>query len=122
MRIRLTKVSVREAVSFPGAIDIVFYRDEKGALYRLRYTDRGIPSLTFIESLHRVMCLSKYAPEIIDGEIVMDDPDEINVKMDKDIYNLKKNAENFEFIDADDFEIKTFNGLIRKETNQLKFM
>lgn len=122
MRIRLTKVSVREAVSFPGAIDIVFYRDEKGALYRLRHTDRGIPSLTFIESLHRVMCLSKYAPEIIDGEIVMDVPDEINVKMDKDIYNLKKNAENFEFIDADDFEIKTFNGLIRKETNQLKFM
>lgn len=111
MRIRLTKVSVREAVSFPGAIDIVFYRDEKGALYRLRYTDRGIPSLTFIESLHRVMCLSKYAPEIIDGEIVMDDPDEINVKMDKDIYNLKKNAENFEFIDADDFEIKRYKPL-----------
>lgn len=107
MKIKLSKVSVREALSFPGAMDIVFYEDGKGRLYRLRYVDNKIPC-DIIESLHRVMCVSKYAPEIIDGEITVENQNEVNVKMDRDVYVLQKNAENFKFRDITDrCEIKT---------------
>ncbi len=106
MKIRLTKVSVREAASFPGAMDIVFYRDEEGRLYRLRYVN-NMHCEDVIEALHRVMCVSRYAPEIIDGEITMENPGEVNAKMGRDVYVLQKNAENFKFVDVTDKYEKT---------------
>lgn len=109
MKIKLTKISTREAASFPGSIDIVFYKDEMGRLYRLRYVDNNMPR-DVIEALHRVMCVSKYAPEIIDGEITMDGTGDVGVKMWGNIYVLQKNAENFKFIDiTDKYEMKQLN-------------
>lgn len=111
MKIRLTKVSIREAASFPGAMDIVFYEDENRRLYRLRYVDNNAPG-TIIESLHRVMCVSKYAPEIIDGDITRESADEVNVKIGRDSYVLQKNAENFKFIDiTNKYEMKRQDSL-----------
>ncbi len=98
---KLIKISIREAASFPGAMDIVFYKDERGGCYRLRYVDNNAYR-TVIESLHRVMCVSKYAPEIIDGEIAWENSEEVNIKMGRDIYALQKNAENFKFVDITD--------------------
>lgn len=99
MNIRLAKVSVREALSFPGTMDIVFYKDENNRLYRLRYVN-NMHCEDVIETLHRVMCASKYAPEIIDGEITMENLDEVYAKMGRDVYVLQKNAADFKFLDV----------------------
>ncbi len=98
--LKLTKISEQEAASFPAAIDIVFYKDEKERAYRLRYADNLKRYPDPIESLHRVMCVSKYAPEIIEGEIIGDNSDEVRIIADSDLYVLQKNAEKFEFLDA----------------------
>lgn len=38
---KLALHEIRSAVSFPAVIYIVFYKDEKEALYRLKYIDDG---------------------------------------------------------------------------------
>ncbi len=102
MKIKLTKFSTGLAASFPGAMDIVFYKDEEGKHFRLKYVDKEVSSTTFIESLHRVMCVSSYAPEIIEGEVNKESSDEVNIKVGRNIYFLQKNAERFEFWDITD--------------------
>jgi len=69
-KIKLTYFSTREAASFPGPVDVVFYNDENNKTYRLKHVDDNTFPITTIESLHRAMCVSKYAPEIIEGEII----------------------------------------------------
>lgn len=98
-KLRLTKFSISEAASFPGAMDIVFYKDDNNGLYRLRYVDIVNRFLDPIESLHRAMCISKYAPEVIEGEVIGENSDEVRIIAESDLYVLKKNAEKFEFLD-----------------------
>ena len=118
---RLKKHDVRQAMSWPVPIDIVFYKHEKNivsvlkqyvieafgrehkeSLYRLRLihdntTSRGA------EGLHHVMCLGKYAPEIIDGEIIFDSENEMRIKDKKNsVYVIQKNAEEVKFWDVTD--------------------
>lgn len=99
MRIKPKKFSAGMAASFSGAIDIVIYRDEQDRLYRLRYiVDDG--RYEAIEALRRVIRISQYAPEIIDGEIIGEYFGEFHVKAGSDIYVFQKNAEKFESRDA----------------------
>ncbi len=100
MEIKLTKNSTRLAASLPGVMDIVFYKDEKGRLYRLRYVDNVMPPVSISESLHRMMCVAKYAPEIIQGKIIWEHSEDVHVKMGDDIYVIQKNAEDFKFWDV----------------------
>ena len=59
---------IKRAVSLFAVVDIVFYKDEKRDLYRLKWIEDE-KSRTLIESLHHVICLGRYAPEVIEGEI-----------------------------------------------------
>ncbi len=95
MKIKPTKFSVGMAASFTGAMDVVIYRDLKDRLYRLRYVDdeRHSYNANAIEVIRRVMCVSRYAPEIIDGEIIEECSDEFHVKVGSIIYVLQRNAE-----------------------------
>lgn len=98
-KLKLTKFSISEAASFPGSMDIVFYKDIKNGLYRLRYADNLKRYPDPIESLHRAMCVSKYAPEVIEGEVIGENSDEVRIIAESDLYILQKNAEKFEFLD-----------------------
>ncbi|HEY9245614.1 MAG TPA: hypothetical protein VIO11_02095 [Candidatus Methanoperedens sp.] len=94
MKIKPKKFSVNMVASFSSTIDIVIYKDEQDRLYRLRYiVDDEQHSYKEIEALYRVMRISQYAPEIIDGEIIGEYSDEFHVKVGNDIYVLQKNGE-----------------------------
>lgn len=69
MDIKPTQFSAGMAASFSGAMDTVVYRDEQDRLYRLRYVDdeRHSYNANAIEVIRRVMCVSRFAPEIIDA-------------------------------------------------------
>jgi len=69
---------------------VVFYNDENNKTYRLKHVDDNTFPITTIESLHRAMCVSKYAPEIIEGEIIGEDPNTVRVKIDSSVYVLQK--------------------------------
>jgi hypothetical protein len=100
MRITLTKFSVGQALSYPGTMDMVFYKDENSRLYRLRYVDNGIPTESVIQAMHRVMCVSEYAPSTIEGEIIDEFSDEIRIKAGSDVFVFQRNAERLKYWDA----------------------
>lgn len=102
MNIKLIKVSVRVAMSIiPN--DIVFYKDETDKLYRLRYLKSAIYETSDqLEILGRMVCISKYATDTIEGEIIEDGTDQVHVKTERGIYILDKNAENYKFWDITD--------------------
>lgn len=103
VNIKLTKTSVREAMSLIP-MDMVFYKDRDDKLYRLRYLKSAFEDyLDQIAILHKLVCISKYAPDILEGEIVEDSPDEVHVKTERGIYILQKNAEKIKFWDITEY-------------------
>jgi len=65
--IKLYKVYVGETSMIP--MDIVFYKDKDDKLYRLRYLkSRAEDHMTEFTKMGIFMCISKYAPDIIEGE------------------------------------------------------
>ncbi len=102
---KLTKVAVREAMGLIP-MDMVFYKDEKDKVYRLRYLKSAIYETSDpIEILSRLVSVSKYAPDTLEGEIVEDSSKEVHIKTDRGIYLLQKNAENIKFWDITNNEI-----------------
>jgi hypothetical protein len=100
MNLKLTKSSVREAKGLIPT-DMVFYKDKDGKLYRLRYLkSRFEESMSEVQKLTIYACISKYAPDILEGEIVEDNPDEVHVIAESGIYILQKNAEKIEYWDT----------------------
>lgn len=97
---KLTKHSVKVAMSLiPN--DIVFYRDEKKNCYRLMKVP--YPPVDQREALVMAVCLSKYAPDIIEGDVIEDHPKVVHVKDAADnLWIFQKNAENYEFWDITD--------------------
>lgn len=93
MKIKVTKFSAGMVASFISMMDIVIYRDLHDRLYRLRYVEEELHSYNASEMLRRVMCVSQFAPGIIDGEIIEERSDEFHVKVGSVIYVLQKNAE-----------------------------
>lgn len=99
MNITLTKTSVREAMSLIP-IDMVFYKDKDDKLYRLRYLKSAFEDyLSELDKLRIFVFISRYAPDILEGEIVQDNRDEVHVKAERGIYILQKNAEKIKFWD-----------------------
>lgn len=95
MKLKLDKI--RRAVSFPAVIDMVFYKDGEENLYRLlRIREKSVR--TELETFHHVMCLGQYAPEVIEGEVILDSERQMEI-MDKDekVYYIEKNAEELKF-------------------------
>lgn len=82
---KLALHEIRSAVSFPAVIYIVFYKDEKEALYRLKYIDDGAVRNT------------------MEGEVIFENEGELRI-VDKDnnrvVYHIQKNAEKSKFLDA----------------------
>ncbi len=98
----LTKTSVKVAMGLVP-MDMVFYKDENDKLYRLRYLKSAIYETTDqIEILGRLMNVSKYATDIIEGEVVEDSPAELHIKAERGIYIFQKNAEKVKFWDVTD--------------------
>lgn len=104
---KLTKTSTRVAMSLIP-MDMVFYKDEANRLYRLFKVP--LISDTEEEALIKATCLSKYAPDIIDGEIIEDNPEEVHIQLGRNnsgdalagVYVLQKNAEDYKFWDITD--------------------
>ncbi len=92
--IKLNKYGdVREEPGWPGPVDIVLYKDDKGKLYRLKFVDDG-QITDVVQVLHRVMCVGKHAPETIEGKIIFENADEIRIlSKENKIYGIQKNAE-----------------------------
>lgn len=98
---KLKLESIKQAVSFPAAVDVVFYKDDEGRLYRLRYIEDNRPRNT-AESLHRIMLLGEHAPKEIVGRVIFENKGELRISGGREIYHIQKNAQNFRF-----FECKT---------------
>jgi hypothetical protein len=101
--IKLELHDVKQAVSFPAVMDIVFYKDEKNKLYRLYHIAYAKPKKeNYTQTFNRLVCLGNYAPKIIEGKIVQENKHGLIIK-DKngDIYDIHKNAEEFEFWEVD---------------------
>ncbi len=99
--IKLTLHDVKQAVSI-AVMDIVFYKDDYGKLYRLySIKDAGPAEAYFERGFHHIVCLGDYAPDIIEGKIELENEYVLKVR-DKngDRYKILKNAEKFEFWDA----------------------
>ena len=110
MNITLTKTSVREAMSLIPT-DMVFYKDKDDKLYRLRYLKSAFDDyLSELDKLRIFVCISKYAPDILEGEIVEDNLDEVHVKAERGIYILQKNAEKLRFWDITEHGVKHATG------------
>ena len=104
MNLKLTKSSVREAMGLIPT-DMVFYKDSDANLYRLRYLKSPFDEyMSEVQKLTIYACISKYAPDILEGEIVEDNPEEVHVKAERGIYIIQKNAEKIKFWDITDFE------------------
>ncbi len=102
MKVKLTKTSVKVAMGLVP-MDMVFYKDKNDKLYRLRYLKSAIYETTDqIEILGRLMNVSKYATDIIEGEVVEDSPAELHIKAERGIYIFQKNAEKVKFWDVTD--------------------
>ena len=102
---KLTKVAVRVAMGLIPT-DMVFYQDEKDKVYRLRYLKSAVYEISDpIEILSRLVLISKYAPDTLEGEIVEDSSKEVHIKTDRGIYIFQKNAENIKFWDITNNEI-----------------
>ncbi|MBU4221965.1 MAG: hypothetical protein KKA10_10145 [Euryarchaeota archaeon] len=97
---KLTKTAVKVAMSLiPN--DIVFYQDENKNCYRLLKVP--YPPLDHREALDMAVCLAKYAPEIIEGEIIEDNPKTVHVKdANNNVWIFQKNAEKYKFWDITD--------------------
>ncbi len=97
---KFTKVSVKVAMSLiPN--DIVFYRDEKNNCYRL--TKIPYPPVDQYEALVMATCMSKYAPDVIEGGVIEDHPKVIHVKdTANNVWIFQKNADKYEFWDITD--------------------
>ncbi len=102
MKVKLTKTSVKVAMGLVP-MDMVFYKDENDKLYRLRYLKSAIFETTDqLEILGRLVNISKYATDIIEGEVVEDSPAELHIKAERGIYIFQKNAEKIKFWDVTD--------------------
>lgn len=102
MKVKLTKTSVKVAMSLIP-MDMVFYKDENDKLYRLKYLKSAIfETVDQAEILDRIVNISKYATDIIEGEVVKDSLDEIHIKAECGIYIFQKNAEKVKFWDITD--------------------
>jgi bifunctional DNA-binding transcriptional regulator/antitoxin component of YhaV-PrlF toxin-antitoxin module len=107
---KLTKVAVREAMGLIPT-DMVFYKDEEDKIYRLRYLKSAIYETSDqIEILSRLVLISKYAPDTLEGEIVEDSSKEVHIQTDRGIYIFQKNAENIKFWDITNNEICDWRG------------
>jgi len=97
--IRLELHDIRMAMSFPAAMDIVFYKDEKDQLYRLYRIDYAEPKKDdFTHSFDRLICLGRYAPQFIEGKIVRENERGLKIRTKNgNTYEVFKNAEKFEF-------------------------
>lgn len=103
---KLTKVAVRMAMGLIPT-DMVFYKDEKDKLYRLRYLKSAVYETSDpLEILSRLVFISKYAPDTLKGEIVEDSIKEVHIKTERGIYIFQKDAENIKFWDMTDYEKK----------------
>jgi len=103
---KLIKTSTRVAMSLIP-MDVVFYKDEADKLYRLLKVP-AISGSTY-EALSMATCLSRYAPDIIEGETIEDYPKYIHIRVNGNnsgdvigVYELQKNAENYKFWDITD--------------------
>lgn len=93
MNIRLIKSYVGEMIGIIPT-DIVLYKNEGSQLYRLRYLKSMFDEyLSQIDRLKIFACISKYAPDILEGELVKDSNDEVHIKTERGIYILDKDAE-----------------------------
>lgn len=102
---KLKKHSEHQGLSWNCVVDIVFYKDESGNLYRLQYvipTDKS--KLNEYNSWFYVAYVSGFAPEIIEGKIIKELKDEIRIKDQDYTYVIQKNVERFKFIDIRDIE------------------
>lgn len=115
MNVKLIKTSVREAMSLIP-MDMVFYKDKDDKLYRLRYLKSAFEDyLDQLEILHKWACISKYAPDILEGEIIEDTHAEVHVKADCGIYILQKNAEKIKFWDVTEEQLKKHQARLEAE-------
>jgi hypothetical protein len=93
MNMKLSKFYVGEIIGII-ATDMVFYKNEDGKLYRLRYLKSPFDEyLNQIDRLEIFACIAKYAPDILEGEIVQDNNIEVHIKTERGIYILDKNVE-----------------------------
>ena len=101
--IKLELHDVRTAMSYPAVMDIVFYKDEKGKLYRLYHIHYAEPKKeNFDQSFNRLICLGSYAPKFIEGKIIQENEREFKIRAKNgDTYEVFKNAEKFEFLDVE---------------------
>jgi len=104
---KLTKLITRIAMSLIP-YDIVFYKDENNRIYRLMKTPHiGYSEMDFLDM---AVNKAKYAPEIVEGDIVDENDKEIRIRSDRKdneidngIYVFMKNAEDFKFWDVTDY-------------------
>lgn len=101
MNIKLTKESTKIAMSLFSPVELVFYKDEAGKLYRLE-TIRDGHENEMSNAFKLAMHISNFAPEVIEGKIIKDYPTRIFVKIGKKTFVLDKDAEKFEFWDITD--------------------
>lgn len=104
-KLRLTKLISRVAMSLIP-YDIVFYKDDDERLYRLM----GVPHVEHSEMnpLEMSANKNKYAPEVVEGDVVSEDDKEISIRLDRNgnnngVYRFTKNAEEFMFWDITDY-------------------
>ena len=101
---RLVIDDIKKVLSFPAVIDVVFYKDDRNSLYRLCWIKKEKNkkvSEDVIKIFHQAMCLGCYAPEVIDGKIMFNNEDIIEiVDENKNIYRLEKNVSKSEFLDV----------------------
>ena len=101
---RLVIDDIKRALSLPGVIDVVFYKDDRNSLYRLcwikKEKNKNV-SEDVIKIFHQAMCLGCYAPEVIDGETTFNNKEIIEiVDENKNVYRLEKNVSKSEFLDV----------------------
>ena len=91
--------------------DMVFYKDKDDKLYRLRYLKSAFEEyLRELDKLRIFVGISKYAPDILDGEIVEDSPAEVHVKAERGTYIFQKNAEKIKLWDITEYRAHHVTG------------
>ncbi len=109
VQMKLIKTSSRIAMSIVPN-DVVFYKDEDNRLYRLIKVP--VSPHSEYEALEIAACKNRYAPDIINGDVIEDNPKEIYIRVDTidgnnhnwytGVYKFQKNAEDYKFWDITD--------------------
>lgn len=100
---KLTKIHESEEKVSIIPRDIIYYKDESGIPYKLKYLRSRFENYTdYLSKLHRVCCLSKYATYIIEGKVIFESDTELHIEADKGIYEFKKPDPNWDEIDWED--------------------